>query len=308
MSADNTSAEGGWHGWLVLDKPVGMTSAHAVAKVKKLLKPRKIGHGGTLDPLATGILPLALGEATKLFAYVAANTKAYRFTVRWGEERATDDSEGDVVQASDARPSQAEIEAILPAFVGEAVMQVPPVFSAIKQDGKRAYAVARKGGDVVLEARPVNINSLKLLDIADPNHATFELVCGKGTYVRAVARDMGRKLGCFGHVSMLRRTMVGKFSENDAISLEMLGDLVHSGALKARLLPMASVLDDIPALEIDRLAVHRLTHGQSAVLPPAHWRKGEEPRLVLATCQGHPIAMVEADQGEIRPVRVFNLT
>lgn len=296
-------------GWLILDKPAGITSAHAVGKVKRLLRPKKIGHGGTLDPMATGILPLALNEATKAFQYVAANTKSYRFTIRWGQETTTDDAEGEVTRSSDARPDRAAIEAALPRFTGE-IMQAPPAFSAIKVNGQRAYDRARAGEDVQLAERPVRVDRLTLLDTPDADHATLEMVCGKGTYVRSIARDLGQELGCLGHVTVLRRTEVGKFHENRAISLEKLEDIVHSGALKEWLLPISSVLADIPALELDPEATRRMKHGQTVMLPPA-----EAARLnlehgeitVQVTSAGTLIAMATASDGQLKPVRIFHV-
>jgi tRNA pseudouridine55 synthase len=289
-------------GWLILDKPAGITSAQAVGRVKRLLKPRKIGHGGTLDPMATGILPLALNEATKAFQFVAANAKAYRFTVQWGSETTTDDAEGETTERSDLRPTRDAIIAALAEFDG-VVMQAPPAFSAIKVDGQRAYALARKGETVELAERPIRIDRLVLLDMPDNDHALFEMHCGKGTYVRSVARDMGRKLGCLGHVTTLRRTMVGNFDENSAISLENLEDLVHSARLKERLLPVSSVLADIPALELDPIAARRMKNGQ-LVDCPSHIEEGATVQVV---CEGVLIAVASAMNRQLKPVRVFNL-
>src|SRR5437879_4014940 len=200
------------HGWIVLDKPIGMTSTHAVAVIKRLFKARRAGHAGTLDPLASGLLPLALGEATKTVPFVMDGRKRYRFTVRWGEERDTDDAEGRVIGTSGARPTIETINACLPAFTGT-IAQVPPKYSAIKIEGERAYDLARSGEDVVLEARPVDIHGLTLVDVPDADTAVFEAECGKGTYVRALARDMGRQMGCLGHVPALRRAVGGPFIE-----------------------------------------------------------------------------------------------
>lgn len=295
------------NGWLVLDKPLGLSSAQAVGAVKRLLRPQKIGHGGTLDPLASGILPLALGEATKTFQFAAANEKAYRFTVRWGEERTTDDAEGEVVQASEKRPAPAQIEAALPEFTGE-IMQAPPDFSAIKLDGKRAYAKARAGEAVSIPARPVQVHALRLLNCPDAEHAEFEMHCGKGTYVRAIARDLGRKLNCLGYVSALRRTKVGNFAQKDAISLENLEKLVHSAALDELLLPVSSVLDDIPAVELDPTAAHRLQNGNPVLLSPADSTRFETEPTTVQALQGRKlVAIGTAFAGELKPVRVFNL-
>src|SRR5262252_1898909 len=196
------------HGWVVLDKPVGMTSTHAVSVIKRLFAAKRAGHAGTLDPLASGCLPIALGDATKTVPFVVDGRKVYRFVVRWGEERDTDDAEGRVVAASDARPTPEAIAALLPTFVG-AIEQVPPRFSAIKIEGERAYDIARDGEDFELKPRIVNIDRLVLLEAPDKDHTGFEAECGKGTYVRSLARDLGRALGCYGHVSALRRTAVG---------------------------------------------------------------------------------------------------
>ena len=209
------------HGWLVLDKPLNMTSTSAVGRTKRLLSAQKAGHAGTLDPLATGILPLAFGEATKTVSYAMDGEKAYQFTVRWGGETETDDTEGEITQQSDKRPTREEIEACLENFRGT-IEQVPPRFSAIKLDGNRAYDLARDGEEVELEAREVEIKQLELIEIVDDSTAVFSATCGKGTYVRALARDFGRELGCFGHVIALRRTKVGPFDESTAWSMEQL--------------------------------------------------------------------------------------
>ena len=297
------------HGWVVLDKPVGMTSTHAVAIVKRLFAARRAGHAGTLDPLASGILPLALGEATKTVPFVMDGRKRYRFTVRWGEERDTDDAEGKVIATSEARPAAAAVTACLPAFTGT-IAQVPPKFSAIKIEGERAYDLAREGQEVVLEARPVDIHGLTLVEIPDAGTAVFEAECGKGTYVRALARDMGRVLGCLGHVSALRRTQVGSFDENDMISLAELERLCQKaaageGSLADALLPVETALDDIPALAVSRADAARLQRGQAVLL-----RGRDAPifrGLVHVTTSGELIALAEVDRGEIIPKRVFNL-
>lgn len=287
-------------GWLILDKPLGMSSAQAVGRVKRLLKPRKIGHGGTLDPLASGILPLALNEATKAFQFVAANTKTYRFTVQWGVETSTDDREGEVTQRSDKRPTREDILAILPRFTGE-ILQAPPAFSAIKVDGERAYTLARNGENVELAERPVRVDELLLLGMPDVGHAEFEMRCGKGTYVRSIARDLGRALGCYGHVAALRRTTVGNFDEKGAISLEKLEVLVHSGALNERLLPVSSVLADIPALEVGPEAARRVRQGQAVSVS---YPEGEMVQVLDA---GVLVAVATVSNQQLKPVRVFNL-
>jgi tRNA pseudouridine55 synthase len=297
------------HGWVVLDKPVGMTSTHAVSVIKRLFTAKRAGHAGTLDPLASGCLPIALGDATKTVPFVMDGRKAYRFTVRWGEQRDTDDAEGRVVASSDARPTPQAIEALLPGYVG-AIEQVPPRFSAIKIEGERAYDIARDGEEFELKARVVNIDRLMLVETPDADHTSFEAECGKGTYVRALARDLGRALGCCGHVVALRRTAVGPFTGPDMISLEQLEALCHraaagEGSLADALLPVATALDDIPALAVSRADAARLQKGQAVLM-----RGRDAPVVrgtVYVTASGSLIALAEVDRGEIVPKRVFNL-
>ncbi|MGE5158826.1 MAG: tRNA pseudouridine(55) synthase TruB [Gemmatimonas sp.] len=298
------------HGWVVLDKPIGMTSTQAVAVVKRLFQAKRAGHAGTLDPLASGGLPIALGEATKTVPFVMDGRKRYRFTVRWGEERDTDDTEGEVVRTSDRRPTAEAIEALLPQFTG-LIEQTPPRYSAIKIQGERAYDLARDGEMVELAPRPVEIHQLTLIDQLDENQSLFEAECGKGTYVRALARDMGRILGCFGHISALRRTMVGPFGENDMIPLEQLEALCNraasgEGSLADALLPVETALDDIPALAVTRADAARLHRGQAVLL-----RGRDAPTCsgtVYVTVAGRLLALAEVGNGEIIPKRVFNLT
>jgi tRNA pseudouridine55 synthase len=297
------------HGWIVLDKPVGMTSTHAVSAVRRLTSARRAGHAGTLDPLASGCLPIALGEATKTVPFVMEGRKRYRFTVQWGEERDTDDAEGRVVETSAARPEEAAIRAALPRFTGT-IAQVPPRFSAIKVEGERAYDLARDGEVVELEARPVEIGRLELVERPDAGHAVFEAECGKGTYVRALARDLGRLLGTFGHVCALRRTAVGPFGPGDMISLERLEALWHRAAageasLADALKPVETALADIPALAVSRADAARLQRGQAVLL-----RGRDAPIIrgvVYVTASGLLVALAEIDRGEIVPKRVFNL-
>ncbi len=288
------------HGWVNLDKPAGMSSAQAVAAVRRLTQAAKAGHGGTLDPLATGILPIALGEATKCMAFVMDGTKSYRFTVRWGQATATGDTEGDVTATSDVRPDSAAITDALPAFHG-IILQVPPAYSAIKVDGQRAYALARDGEPVELAPRPVEIHRLALVEITDPDHAVFELDCGKGTYVRSLARDLGEFLGTFGHVASMRRTRVGPFDEGTAISLESLDELCQIAPPEEHLLPVETALDDIPALALTGPQAERMRFGQSIrVLNTADG-------TVCAMTGGKPVALASVQDGEVRPLRVFNL-
>ena len=298
------------HGWLTLDKPVGVSSARAVALVRRLFDAEKAGHGGTLDPLASGILPIALGEATKTVAWAIAARKTYRFTVRWGEARETDDAEGAVSATSDHRPTRAEILAALPAFTGE-VRQRPPAYSALKLAGRRAYALARAGEAVSLETRPVRIESLSLLELLDPDHAEFEAEVGKGTYIRALGRDLALSLGTLGHISALRRTRAGPFHEAHAISLDKLHSLGHSPGPFEHLLPIETALDDIPAVALTEAEAARLRCGQ-AVLPlrptdRAFMLELGNGQRVRATCGTKLVALAEIADGALRPVRVLNL-
>jgi tRNA pseudouridine55 synthase len=298
------------HGWLVLDKPLGMSSARAVAAVRRCLDAEKAGHGGTLDPLATGVLPIALGEATKTVAWAMAGLKTYRFTVRWGEKRSTDDAEGAVVATSARRPSQVEILAVLPRFTGE-FLQRPPEYSALKVAGERAYDLAREGVAVVLEPRMVRVESLRLLALPDADQAEFEAEVGKGTYIRALARDLAEALGTLGYIGALRRTRVGPFTEDRAISLENLTSLGHSPAPFEHLLPVETALDDIPALALTEAEAVRLRCGQ-AVLPlrpsdRAYVLELGNGQCIRATCGTKLVALAEIADGALRPVRVLNL-
>ncbi len=297
------------HGWLVLDKPVGMTSTHAVSVVKRLFSAKRAGHAGTLDPLASGALPIALGEATKTVPFVMDGRKIYQFTVRWGEERDTDDAEGRAVATSEQRPTPDAIRALLPSYTGT-IQQVPPRYSAIKIEGERAYDLARDGEMVELSARPVEISRLELVDTPDPDHAVLHAECGKGTYVRSLARDVGRALGCFGHVSALRRVAVGPFGPETMILLEQLEAVCHRAAageasLAGALMPVETALDDIPALAVSRADAARLSRGQAVLL-----RGRDAPNFrgpVYVTVSGQLLALAELGHGEIVPKRVFNL-
>ena len=297
------------HGWIALDKPYGMTSTQAVGAIKRIFRAKKAGHAGTLDPLATGILPVALGEATKTVPFAVDGEKVYRFTVEWGKETRTDDAEGEVSGSSVRRPLADDIQAILPRFRG-IIEQVPPAFSAINVNGARAYDLAREGETVELKARPVQIDELTLLEVPDPDHAVFEAVCGKGTYVRALARDMGRVLGCCGHVSALRRLAVGPFDEHTAISLEELGELRHKGGAEAELasalLPVETALDDIPAFAVNRQEAARLRRGQDVLLRGQNAPLTDGP--LCAMQEGLPVAIGEIQKGSFHPKRVFNFS
>ena len=298
------------HGWIVLDKPIGMTSTQAVAAVKRLFSAKRAGHAGTLDPLASGGLPIALGEATKTVPFVMEGRKRYRFMVRWGEERDTDDTEGRVTRSSDLRPTPEAIGALLPRFTG-LIEQTPPRYSAIKVQGERAYDLARDGEIVELAPRPVEIHQLTLVEQIDNNLSVFDAECSKGTYVRALARDMGRIIGCFGHICALRRTLVGPFGEEDMIPLEQLEALCNraasgEGSLADALLPVETALDDIPALAVTRADAARLHRGQAVLL-----RGRDAPTssgTVYVTVAGRLLALAEIGNGELIPKRVFNLT
>ena len=298
------------HGWVVLDKPVGMTSTHAVSVIKYLYAAKRAGHAGTLDPLASGCLPIALGEATKTVPFVVDSRKTYLFTIRWGEERDTDDAEGRVVARSDTRPDATAIRALLPRFIGT-IEQVPPRFSAVKIGGERAYDLARDGETVELAPRAVTVHRLELLEIPDPDHAVLAAECGKGTYVRSLARDLGRALGALGHVSALRRSCVGPFGEGDMIPLEQVEALCHraaagEGHLADTLLPIETALDDIPALAVSPADAARLARGQAVLL------RGRDASIfrgmVQVASSGQLLAIAEVERGEIVPRRVFNLT
>jgi tRNA pseudouridine55 synthase len=288
------------NGWVVLDKPVGITSTHAVSRLKRIYNGKKAGHAGTLDPLASGILPIAFGEATKTVSYVQDGMKAYRFTVRWGAETNTDDADGTIVATSDLRPTPEAIERLLPGFIGT-IEQVPPAFSAIKINGERAYDLAREGEAVQLQARPVRIDALRQV-ASRADETDFEAECGKGTYVRAIARDLGRQLGCYGHVTALRRTRVGPFTEDDAIPLEELD--ASPEAAREALLSVEAGLMEMPCVVVDRNHAARLRRGQSVLLRGRDAPLGGE---AYAACGGIVIAVGDVAEGELVPNRVFNL-
>ena len=294
-----TSTRKDVHGWVVLDKPSGMNSTHAVSRLKRIFNAKKAGHAGTLDPLATGILPIAFGEATKTVPFVQDGEKAYRFTVRWGTETDTDDADGRIAAQSGLRPAAAEILALLPGFIGT-IPQLPPSYSAIKINGERAYDLARDGEAPVLSPRPVTIHALDLLS-SEPDEAVFEARCGKGTYVRAIARDLGRSLGCYGHVSALRRTRVGPFYETDAV---LLPDLDDEGARTRALCRIEAGLMEVPRVVVDSGAAARLRRGQPVLL------RGQDAPFdgsAYAACGGVVVAIGAVENGELIPGRVFNV-
>jgi tRNA pseudouridine55 synthase len=292
------------NGWLILDKPLHMTSTQAVGVVKRLFDAQKAGHAGTLDPLATGILPIALGEATKTVPFAVDGLKAYDFIVRWGMETSTDDTEGEAVETSSHRPDRASIEACLPEFRG-AVRQVPPQFSAIKVAGQRAYDLARDGEEVVLEARDVFIEDLHITGMPDDDSTSFSAVCGKGTYVRSLARDIGRKLGCFGHVTSLRRTRVGPFECSHAVTIEELHERAENGTIDETLLPIEAALSELHQITVTGNDASRLARGQTVLV------RGRDAPILggvgFAMHKGRLLALVEMEKGEIRPTRVFNM-
>ncbi len=292
------------NGWIVLDKGIGMTSTHAVAAVKRALNAKKAGHAGTLDPLASGILPIALGEATKTVPFVMDGRKAYRFTVTWGTETDTDDAEGRPVAKSEVRPSRESVEAALPRFTG-AIEQTPPRFSAIKIGGERAYDLARDGEVVELKPRPVQIDRLAVVE-HDGETSVLEAECGKGTYVRALARDLGRVLGCYGYVSGLRRTRVGPFTEAEACTVALLSDPEAAPeTVHANLRPVERALvDDVPSLAVSRDMAARLMRGQSVIL---RGRDAPIEGKLYATCNGVLVAVGDVERGELVPHRVFHL-
>ena len=302
-------------GWLVLDKPAGMGSTEAVSKVKWLFKADKAGHAGTLDPLASGMLPIALGEATKTVPYVMDGAKIYRFTVAWGEERTTDDLEGDVGATSDERPQEADIRAVLPDYTG-LIMQTPPQFSAIKIGGERAYDLAREGERVDIPAREVEIGRLDIVDCGDRDRTIFEIECGKGTYVRSLARDMGRDLGCYGHIAELRRIEVFPFTADDLVSLEELqkaaspaatdGDAVPDFTnLDALLIDTGAALDGLPQVPLGDDAAARVRSGNPVIV------RGRDAPLeatdACATLRGRLLAIGAIEAGMFKPRRVFAL-
>jgi tRNA pseudouridine55 synthase len=299
-------------GWVHIDKPQGLTSNQVIGRVRRALNAQKLGHAGTLDPLATGVLPVALGEATKTIQFAQDHDKVYRFTITWGEARNTDDSEGDITATSAKRPAAAEITALLPRFIGD-IEQTPPKFSAIKVDGERAYDLSRAGEDVELKSRIVSVYDLRLLG-ATTDTAEMELACGKGTYVRAIARDMGQILGCFGHISALRRLAVGQFSAENAIPLDEFEKIVQSADPDRYLLPVETVLDDIPALALTDSEISRIKQGQTLRLLSRQDIDrldiagiDETTGLILAIGDNKPLALLEKDGIELHPVRVFNL-
>ncbi|MBL4667453.1 MAG: tRNA pseudouridine(55) synthase TruB [Sneathiella sp.] len=288
------------HGWLNIDKPAGMTSSAVVGAVKRITNAQKAGHAGTLDPFATGVLPIALGEATKTVPYIVANVKEYGFTARWGEARNTDDIEGKITETSPIRPSEQEILQAIPKFTG-LIRQTPPKFSAIKIDGKRAYTLAREGVQFSMPEREITIYSLALENLEDLDHTRFHVSCSKGTYIRTLAKDLALELGSVAHLSQLRRTKVGPFLEKSAISLDMLEKLWQCPAEFEDLLPLTTALDDIPAVAISETQADRVRHGNDVAVP------NTADSIVCAMNGDIPVSIARVENGILYPVRVFNI-
>ncbi|MEZ5720713.1 MAG: tRNA pseudouridine(55) synthase TruB [Paracoccaceae bacterium] len=290
------------HGWLIVDKPAGISSNAVVNKVRWALDANKAGHAGTLDPEATGVLAVALGEATKTVPYITDALKAYRFTVRLGQATNTDDAEGEVIASSEARPSDDEIRAALRAFEGD-ILQVPPKFSAVKIDGERAYKLARDGEDFEVAARPLWVDEIEMVERPDADHAVIEMICGKGGYVRAVARDLGEALGCHGHVSHLRRVWSGPFEAAEGVSMELVEKLAKSPELDTYLRPLEEGLDDLPELKATPEGATRLRHGNPGMVLASDVEYGDE---AWASFDGKAVAVGIYRSGELHPSRVFN--
>lgn len=294
------------NGWLIIDKPAGMTSTAVVNRVKRLTDAAKAGHGGTLDPLATGILPIALGHATKTVMYVMDAAKRYRFTIRFGARTTTDDSEGEVVARSGERPDDAAIEALLPAFTGR-ISQRPPDFAAVKIAGERAYDIARRGDVVDLPEREVEFHEIVLIERPDADHAVLEAGCGKGAYIRALARDLGERLGCHAHVTALRRLAVGPFDTSGAITLDALVEIVKNDTLPQVLVSVSTALADIPALAVTEPQAARLRSGHPIrISPQLVMGEAVEGGTVKVLVDGALVALGQLQDGELSPLRVFN--
>lgn len=290
-------------GWLVIDKPAGPTSTAVVNKVRWALQAKKAGHAGTLDPDATGVLAVALGEATKTVPYITDALKAYAFTVRLGQSTNTDDAEGEIIATSNIRPSDDDIKAALGRFVGD-IMQVPPKFSAVKIDGQRAYKLARDGEDVEIAPRPLWVEELVMTDRPDADHVTLEMTCGKGGYVRSIARDLGEALGCFGHVRELRRIWSGPFDAADSLTLAKVEDLAQTPELDTYLRPVADGLAELPEVRATPEGATRMRNGNPGMVFASDVEYGDE---CWASLDGVPVAVGRYKAGELHPTRVFNL-
>ena len=302
------------NGWIILDKQIGISSRTAVTKISRILKIKKVGHGGTLDPLASGVLPIALGEATKVISFIQDKQKCYSFTIKWGETTETDDLEGAVLERSEVRPNIKQINSIIPSFIGE-ILQKPPIYSAIKVNGQRSYKLARKNIEVNHEFRKVEIYDLILKKIINLDKAEFEVKCGKGTYVRSLAKDLAEKLNTKGHVIQLRRLSVGNFEEKDTILIDFTKEIIHSPMIFNKILPIETVLDDIPALVLNKTEARQIKQGQKLELNSLenidHFFK-KNPNYnkfekIYAVENNDPIALITIYEGIVKPARIINL-
>jgi len=302
------------NGWIILDKQIGISSRTAVTKISRILKIKKVGHGGTLDPLASGVLPIALGEATKVISFIQDKQKCYSFTIKWGETTETDDLEGAVLERSEVRPNIKQINSIIPSFIGE-ILQKPPIYSAIKVNGQRSYKLARKNIEVNHEFRKVEIYDLILKKIINLDKAEFEVKCGKGTYVRSLAKDLAEKLHTKGHVIQLRRLSVGNFEEKDTILIDFTKEIIHSSMIFNKILPTEAVLDDIPALVLNKTEARQIKQGQSLELNSLenidHFLKKNQNynkfEKIYAVENNDPIALITIYEGIVKPARIINL-
>ena len=302
------------NGWIILDKQIGISSRTAVTKISKILKIKKVGHGGTLDPLASGVLPIAVGEATKVISFIQDKKKSYSFTIKWGETTETDDLEGAVLERSDVRPNIKQINSVIPSFIGQ-ILQKPPIYSAIKVNGQRSYKLARKNIEVNHKFRKVEIYDLILKKIINLDKAEFEVKCGKGTYVRSLAKDLAEKLHTKGHVIQLRRLSVGNFEEKDTILIDFTKEIIHSPMIFNKILPIETVLDDIPALVLNKTEARQIKQGQKLELNSLenidHFLK-KNPNYnkfekIYAVENYDPIALITIYEGIVKPARIINL-
>ena len=300
-------------GWIILDKKSGITSRQAISKISKIFKFNKIGHGGTLDPLATGVLPIAVGEATKLISFIQKKKKKYSFTIRWGEATDTDDSEGKIIKKSNSRPNKEEIQNALISFIGK-IQQIPPNFSAIKIDGERSYNLARKNISVRHKPRQIEVHEFTLKKILNIDTAEFEVICGKGTYIRSLARDLAEKLNTKGHIIKLRRHFVGNFNEKDKIFIDFSEEIIHSPTFLEKIIPIEKVLDDIPALFLTKTEAMKLRQGQKIRLNSLNFKKNfikehpnyQEFETVYTVNDKKLVALIEIDDGLVKPKRIIN--
>ena len=300
-------------GWIILDKKSGITSRQAISKISKIFKFNKIGHGGTLDPLATGVLPIAVGEATKLISFIQNKKKKYSFTIRWGEATDTDDSEGKIIKKSNSRPNKEEIQNALISFIGK-IQQIPPNFSAIKIDGERSYNLARKNISVRHKPRQIEVREFTLKKILNIDTAEFEVICGKGTYIRSLARDLAEKLNTKGHIIKLRRHFVGNFNEKDKIFIDFSEEIIHSPTFLEKIIPIEKVLDDIPALFLTKTEAMKLRQGQKIRLNSLNFKKNfikkhpnyQEFETVYTVNDKKLVALIEIDDGLVKPKRIIN--